>query len=393
MQTSIENTRSAGQNQHRGHIAVQRAIADLRRGAAVVIRNQKGYAGLVRAAEQISDDALSQLAGQSASTPYLLITTRRARAMGLAPKAEAVACSITLPPRVGPNQILELIGDLPMQEIPSSLPILAEKKSSMAALALMLMRSARLLPAAVAAAVPVNETVALRRWAEDRGLLMVEEKDILLFEERQARQLQAVARARLPLAEAENTEIVIFRPGDGGTEHFALIVSGTDSRGNAESKDTVPPLVRIHSQCITGDLLGSLKCDCGDQLRLALRQMRDAGGGVLIYLAQEGRDIGLVNKLRAYGLQDQGMDTVDANHTLGFETDHRYFMPAAEMLRQLGHQQIRLLTNNPEKIRQLEECGITVSDRISLVTASNPHNAGYLRTKADRTGHLLGQND
>jgi GTP cyclohydrolase II len=148
-------------------------------------------------------------------------------------------------------------------------------------------------------------------------------------------------------------------------------------------------LVRLHSQCITGDVLGSLKCDCGDQLQGAMRLMATAGGGVLVYLAQEGRDIGLLNKMRAYALQDDGMDTVDANHALGFDTDERVFVPAARILAALGVSQVRLITNNPDKMTQLEQCGVTVTARVPLVLASNPHNAAYLATKKARTGHLF----
>jgi GTP cyclohydrolase II len=212
---------------------------------------------------------------------------------------------------------------------------------------------------------------------------MVEENTIRSFEETSAELLKEAARAKLPLKQAENTEVVIFQPKDGGTEHFVLIIN------KADKKSSEAPLVRIHSQCITGDILGSLKCDCGDQLQLAIKQMAESGGGLLIYLAQEGRDIGLVNKLRAYALQDTGLDTVDANHALGFETDHRYYLPAAVMLQRLGHDKIRLMTNNPDKIAQIESCGITVTERIPLTPPRNPHNENYLETKKSRTGHIL----
>jgi GTP cyclohydrolase II len=149
-----------------------------------------------------------------------------------------------------------------------------------------------------------------------------------------------------------------------------------------------PVLVRLHSSCLTGDLLGSLRCDCGDQLRGAIREIAAAGGGVLLYLAQEGRDIGLINKLRAYALQDLGADTVDANTTLGFDDDERVYYPAAEMLRQLGISRVRLLTNNPTKIDQLAACGVEVVERVRHVFASNTHNERYLATKIARSGHL-----
>jgi GTP cyclohydrolase II len=145
----------------------------------------------------------------------------------------------------------------------------------------------------------------------------------------------------------------------------------------------------MHSECFTGDLLGSLRCDCGDQLRGAIRRMAEEGAGVLLYLAQEGRGIGLTNKLRAYALQDGGLDTVDANTHLGFEPDERQFWAAATMLRQLGISRVRLLTNNPAKMRQLASHGIEVAGRVPHVFEPNAHNESYLLTKARRSGHLL----
>jgi len=189
------------------------------------------------------------------------------------------------------------------------------------------------------------------------------------------------ARAWVPLAVSEDAEIVMFRAEIGGEEHFAVLI------GDGANSDT--PLVRLHSQCITGDILGSLKCDCGDQLQAAMQLMANSGGGILVYLAQEGRDIGLLNKMRAYALQDNGLDTVDANHALGFDTDERLFLPAARILQALDVSKIQLITNNPDKISQLEQHGITVTARVPLALATNPHNYNYLKTKKTRTGHLI----
>ena len=364
--------------------SVNRAIADLRRGAPVVCRSNDGSSALIAAAEQVSDNSLDRLSRRASSTARLLISRNRAVAIGLKPKKGMDACSIMIPDRFSPEDILGLIGDMPLALDVSALTVLPEKPDSMATMVLMLMRAARLMPAALSSHLSIRDERALLRWAEDQGILVVEEESIRSFEAEAARSLREAARARLPLSEAEKAEIAIFRPEDGGTEHFALIIH-PDSGKDIEK----PPMVRIHSQCITGDILGSLKCDCGNQLREAIRQMAHGTGGVLVYLAQEGRDIGLVNKLKAYALQDTGFDTVDANHALGFETDHRYFLPAAVMLHQLGYDTIRLMTNNPEKISQIEQAGIAVKDRIPLVMESNPHNSNYLETKKTRTGHLM----
>ena len=192
--------------------------------------------------------------------------------------------------------------------------------------------------------------------------------------------LHIATRARLPVEVADNSEIVAFRsPGDP-REHIALLIG---------DRDGSVPVVRLHSECLTGDVLGSLKCDCGPQLHGALREIAGAKWGVLLYLRQEGRGIGLINKLRAYALQDQGFDTVDANTRLGFAIDARDFSVAARMLQLLSIQRIRLLTNNPAKVAGLEAEGIEVTERTPLSIPPNPQNERYLVTKRDRTGHQL----
>jgi GTP cyclohydrolase II len=192
--------------------------------------------------------------------------------------------------------------------------------------------------------------------------------------------LAIAARARLPVAACEHTEIVAFRSPEQAGEHVALIIGQPNGS---------PPLVRLHSECLTGDIFGSLKCDCGPQLDAALHLMAEAGWGVLLYLRQEGRGIGLINKLRAYELQDQGFDTVDANLRLGFPVEARDFGIAARMLTLIGQSRIRLLTNNPQKVARLAAAGIIIDERVPHQLPPNPHNAHYLATKRDRTGHTL----
>lgn len=197
--------------------------------------------------------------------------------------------------------------------------------------------------------------------------------------------LMIATRARLPVSACKDVEIVAFRSADDTREHVALVI-GLQMAGRT-------PLVRLHSECLTGDILGSLKCDCGPQLDAALDAMAQeaqAGGwGLLLYLRQEGRGIGLINKLRAYRLQDQGFDTVDANQRLGLPDEARDFGTAARMLELLEARTIRLMTNNPRKVSALEGAGITVSERVPHQLPANPHNARYLDTKRDKSGHLL----
>jgi GTP cyclohydrolase II len=197
--------------------------------------------------------------------------------------------------------------------------------------------------------------------------------------------LAIATRARLPIAACECAEIVVFRSPDDLREHVALIVG-------EQTADRIP-LVRLHSECLTGDLLGSLRCDCGPQLSGALAAMaeeaRAGGWGVLLYLRQEGRGIGLVNKLRAYRLQDEGFDTLEANARLGLPEEARDFPVAARMLALLGVASVRLMTNNPAKVAALEAAGTTVAERVAHSLPANPHNARYLATKRDRAGHLI----
>lgn len=189
-----------------------------------------------------------------------------------------------------------------------------------------------------------------------------------------------VAAARLPMAAAQAGRLHVFREDGGGEEHYAVEIGAPDR--------ATPVLVRLHSACFTGDVLGSLKCDCGPQLHAALETMGQQGTGILLYLNQEGRGIGLANKMRAYDLQDQGFDTVQANHRLGFEDDERDFRLGAKLLRRMGVGRIRLMTNNPRKIAMMMAQGIEVAERVPLHVGRGPDNAAYLDVKRLKSGHL-----
>jgi 3,4-dihydroxy 2-butanone 4-phosphate synthase/GTP cyclohydrolase II len=198
------------------------------------------------------------------------------------------------------------------------------------------------------------------------------------------RLVEEVARAQLPSQfGGEALEVRAFRSRLDGVEHLAL-VNGPLRPG---------ALVRVHSECLTGDALGSLRCDCGSQLQAALRAVQDSGDGAVIYVrGHEGRGVGLANKIRAYALQDQGMDTVEANHALGFEDDLRDYGVAAQILQTLGLGRVRLLTNNPRKTADLTRYGIEVLEEVPLIAGGNPHNRAYLEAKRDKLGHRLGEN-
>jgi GTP cyclohydrolase II len=252
---------------------------------------------------------------------------------------------------------------------------------SRARAAVVLAKLAHLLPAALVAPLADQGPDAAARMVATHNLLRVPARAIIHYLHDVAASLQVVSEAKVPLRAAENARVVGFRPADGSAEQFAILIG--DPAGHQ------PALCRVHSECFTGDLLGSLRCDCGPQLHEALRLLGAAGHGVLLYLAHEGRGIGLINKLRAYQLQDLGLDTVDANQHLGFAPDERTYRAAAVMLRQLDISQVRLLTNNPAKVEALAREGIDVVERIPHATPPNRHNLAYLSTKASRSGHLL----
>jgi GTP cyclohydrolase II len=234
-----------------------------------------------------------------------------------------------------------------------------------------------LLPAVLAA--EARRDAAIR--AQEAGLLAIAAADVFACPLFASADLARVAEAHVPLEAAGDARVIAFRDAASGVEHLAILIGAPET--------VEAPLVRVHSKCFTGDLLGSLRCDCGPQLRGAIRRMAEEGAGAVIYLAQEGRGIGLVNKLRAYALQDRGLDTLDANRALGWEADERNFTAAAAMLDALGLRRVRLLTNNPAKVASLAGAGIEVAGRVPHAFAGNGVNDRYLATKAARFGHLM----
>ena len=346
-----------------------RAIDALRRGWAIRI---VGDDGAIRLMAIEGADAVTLAAFDPAARADILISAARAETLKLANQLAAadpdqpvlverapwidadVATAISDP-------VLDLASPLkgPFRARPLAAPQAAKA-------ALRLARLAGILPAYF-----VTE-------GDEAVDVTVQADDIDAYDD--AIHLAIATRARLPVSASETAEIIAFRSPDEPREHVALVVG---------KRDASPPVVRLHSECLTGDVLGSLKCDCGPQLHQALDQIADAPWGVLLYLRQEGRGIGLVNKLRAYAMQDQGFDTVDANVRLGFAIDARDFSVAARMLDLLGVAQVRLLTNNPNKVAGLEAAGIGVIERLPIILPPNPHNERYLATKRDRTGHQL----
>ena len=343
---------------------VERGIAALRGGRAVRIEGDRPIA--IASVETVTVELLDLV--DARRTAPLLISGARAAGLSLANALEAAdpgrPVLIARSEWIDPASVLDLADpgrDFGRGPIGPLEPMTFDFEAEAAA-ALRLARLAGLLPAL---------------WVVDpeSATFSVEARAV----EEAAPAVELVTRAALPLDGLPETQIVAFRGSDDGAEHVALLIGAFSGK---------PPLVRLHSECLTGDVFGSLKCDCGPQLREALRIIGEEGGGVLLYLRQEGRGIGLANKLRAYALQDRGLDTVDANRRLGFADDERDYGHAAAMLGALGVNEVRLLTNNPAKVEGLKAAGIAVAGRVAHHMPVNPHNADYLATKKSRSGHL-----
>ncbi|GHF34690.1 GTP cyclohydrolase II [Seohaeicola zhoushanensis] len=351
-----------------------RARADLRMGLPVVL--QDGPDALLAASAETLD--ARRLAAMRALSPELTVAITARRAETLKARAyDGDLARINVPAEAGLTWISALADPEDDLATPMKGPLASRREGGAALhrLGIQLAKSARLLPAMVT--VPLADATA---FARDNGLTRISlaaAQDHLTDRS----PLHPVVNARLPLSVSEAGRLHIFRPEDGGEEHYAVEIGRPDR--------AKPVLARLHSACFTGDLLGSLKCDCGPQLRAALQHMGDEGAGVLLYLNQEGRGIGLANKMRAYALQDQGFDTVEANHRLGFEDDERDFRLGADILKSMGFSSVRLLTNNPAKVAMMEKTGIKVAERVPLKVGLNPLNAKYLDTKAKKSGHIL----
>jgi len=339
--------------------AVASAAQALRRGQPVRIRGGDGKSLSVLAVETTPDHALVK--------PGAVLVLTHARAATL--KIRLYTPDVVALPAPREARTLRAIAD-PTADLDAPLKgpfaALREKLPEAYAAGVKLAKLAGLLPAVLA--------------FRGKAVVAVSVADIATYENESIATLGVVTRARVPLEGAEESELVAFRARDAGPEHYAILI-GAPPRNK-------PVLTRLHSECFTGDLLASLRCDCGAQLRGAIEAISKAGGGILLYLAQEGRGIGLINKLRAYRLQDQGFDTLQANTRLGFEEDERLYGIAARMLTLLGYKKVELLTNNPQKVAALQARGITVVKRVPHSFPSNVHNRDYLKTKK-KAGHLL----
>jgi GTP cyclohydrolase II len=353
-------------------LAFDRTVEELRRGRAVQVTDD-AHGLVVAAIETLQAPLFERLVAAGNGGTALLVTAERAHAAGLSRQlGGAVAVGVPAGTPLECLRTLAGVSGLAPVDASAFEVDLAPPCAPLAAAAFQLAKAGRLVPALVGfttdgGAVP--------------GVLSIGVGDVTHHAPRFGHHaLRLLSRARVPLADALDCEIAVFGDEHSLAEHVAVVI------GKPDPESAVP--VRLHSACLTGDLLGSLRCDCGEQLRTAVARIASLGGGVLLYLDQEGRGIGLPNKLRAYVLQDGGLDTVDADRHLGFLADERSYDVAAALLKELGIARIRLLTNNPQKITALREHGLEVTGRLPLVATTNAHNERYLRAKHERAGHL-----
>lgn len=364
----------------------ERGVFELRQGRALCVTDGEDRPRtLVAAVEGLGSGALGQL--RSLGAPLrLIVTSHRGRVMGIQVSGDgsgsrSVDLSVPLPPDETTGSILALATDRSPVLSGARLSLGARRANAAESAGLTLARFAHLLPALVSVEASADAP-GLRQLRADGTVLDVSVEDVARAEASADVEITAVAEAPVPLAVDEHARFLFFREGGGLLEHVAVLI-----RPRETWADPVP--VRLHSACLTGDLFGSMRCDCGEQLRGSLEHFKKRGGGLLVYLAQEGRGIGLGNKIRAYTLQEDGLDTIDADGVLGFGADERRYEAAVAILRHLEITRVELLTNNPQKVRAVQEAGIEIVARTPLYGGINRHNLRYVQAKADRSGHWL----
>ncbi|MGB9366846.1 MAG: GTP cyclohydrolase II RibA [Xanthobacteraceae bacterium] len=350
-------------------VLVKRGLAEFRSGRPVVFSTQDSKFLLALPVDGLDHarlHAFEQLCAPA--TPRLVVTARRARALGIESTGPV---ALKLDTNTNSDAIYSLVADAD----PSEEAELDGPAGEAASAAIELAKIAQRLPALLVAEIDAPASVMI-----EPPVVVVAADAVLRFRRDDAHSLEIAGEAKVPLQGGLSTRFVVFRDAVGGGS-VAVIV------GNPDFSKPMP--VRLHSACLTGDVFGSSRCDCGDQLRLATKRLNEEGGGVILYLEQEGRGLGLANKMRAYALQDEGLDTVDANTTLGFDDDERNYGVAARMLQKLGCTSIYLMTNNPAKLDGLSGLGIEVVGRKPLHAPINAHNRRYMTAKAMRAGHKL----
>ncbi len=367
------------------YLQIERAISELKRGEMIVVNDYESHTSvLLSAAEMIDKNTLKDHLSLGFSSPNLILSASRCNALGYQTKEN---CSLIINSTWIKEDILNFVFSK-KENLKLNFDTLIPEKNEVYKCCLDILKKAELLPTAIVTLISDIDIENIDTWSKKNNLIYIDTKDFKNQLHNSINDLEIVAKSHLPIKYTNDCDFIVFRSKNSFYEYFCLLF-GIARKLQKKAKIDFVPTVRIHSQCLTGDLLASLKCDCGEQLNKSLEMLAKNGEGILIYLSQEGRNIGLTNKLRSYNLQEQGLDTVDANLTLGFEEDERTYSPAKHILDILNINKINLITNNPDKIKQLENLGISIMKRIPLLVKSNKFNKNYLNTKKNKSEHYL----
>ena len=364
------------------NLQLEKILFELNRGNQIIISDNENRSNILfSSTETINENTLNFHRKFSNSFPSILLSPERCKTLNI--KTD-YCCSLTLNLGWTTDRIYELAFGSSV-DVKSDLNGVIEEKSKLMSLSLQILKKGKLLPSAIFSIIDSTLKMPIDQLAKKNKISFFNISEVNEVFEIKKPNIEIIARAKLPIKKTNDAEIIVFNFNNEPKDYFCILIGKAD---NINSSNLVPT-VRIHSQCVTGDIFNSLKCDCGEQLNKSLDIMVENDEGIVIYLPQEGRDIGLTNKIRAYKLQEDGLDTVDANLALGFKDDERSYDVAVAMLKKMNIKKINLITNNPNKIKKLNEEGLKVLNVIKLNIEPNKINKNYINTKKDKSNHIF----
>ena len=364
------------------NLQFERILFELNKGYHIILSDNENRCNILfSATEAINEHTLNFHKKFSKSFPSILLSAERCKTLNI--KTD-YCCSISINFEWTIKSIFDLaFGTSPDNE--SKLNGVIEEKSKLMNISLQILKKGKFLPSGIFSIINNSQKVPIEKLALKNKIFFFNMSDLEEIFGAKKHNIDIITRAKLPIQKTKNAEIIVFKFNNEPKEYFCILIG----KMNQKNRPNFSPTVRIHSQCITGDIFHSLKCDCGEQLNKSLDIMVKNEEGILIYLPQEGRDIGLTNKIRAYKLQENGLDTVDANLTLGFKDDERSYDVAIAILKKLNLTKINLITNNPDKIKKLNNEGLEVIKIIELKIEPNEINKEYLNTKKIKSNHIF----
>ena len=364
------------------NLQFERILFELNRGYHIILSDSENRCNILfTATETINENALNFHKKFSKSFPSILLSAERCEKLNIKTNN---CCSISINSEWTIKSIFDLaFGNSSDNEL--KLNGVIEENSRLMNLSLQILKKGKFLPSGIFSIVNISQKVPIEKLALKNKIFFFNISDLEEILDAKKHNIEIITRAKLPIKKTRNAEIIVFKINNEPKEYFCILIG----KINKKNKYNFPPTVRIHSQCVTGDIFHSLKCDCGEQLNKSLDIMVKNEEGILIYLPQEGRDIGLTNKIRAYKLQENGLDTVDANLTLGFRDDERSYDVAVAILKKLNFKKINLITNNPNKVKKLNDEGLEVMKTIKLKIEPNEMNKEYLNTKKIKSNHIF----